>query len=476
VRQLERQPERLPPPPPLPPGFRPQEAPPAVGSIHEGVVESVRPFGLFVSLRGYARQGLVHANNASADMRFSREDGDEDKVKALEWAFPRGQRCFAKVLSVSDDPRGGFRLALSLRAVDQASGADLDPENREAGPGGGGGGGGPGGLSEEPPPLGAVLRGRVADVKPYGLFVSLDGYRRNGLVHSSQVSEHLRLGRDEADEEKVAALLGVVSVGDSVFVKLVEIEPGDGGRLKLGCSMKLVEQRSGRDLDPAGTAYRPRGARGGEGGEAAAEGRREAAVLPGGVVDWGYHRASGAPAAGGQQYELVSEDEGGPPPPPPQDGAPRASRAVTARSPRARKSVEAGALQRAYAGGGRRRGARGDVGGGGGGGAGGRGGDWLARGGGGDPGALQGQGGGAGGEGVAQGGQEGEAQGGEAAQEGAEGEKGAQEGTQGGAQGEAQAAVVTHLSFLVHLAHALVRQRDGAAVRQRHDAREQLLL
>ena len=35
--------------------------------------------------------------------------------------------------------------------------------------------------------VGAILQGCVASVKPYGLFVRLDGFRANGLVHSSQV-------------------------------------------------------------------------------------------------------------------------------------------------------------------------------------------------------------------------------------------------------------------------------------------------
>ena len=36
--------------------------------------------------------------------------------------------------------------------------------------------------------VGAVLRGAVSSVKPYGLFVRLDGFRANALVHLSQVT------------------------------------------------------------------------------------------------------------------------------------------------------------------------------------------------------------------------------------------------------------------------------------------------
>lgn len=47
-----------------------------------------------------------------------------------------------------------------------------------------GGGGGP--SSDEPPEEGSVHRGVVKRIEHYGVFVSLDGFRRQGLVHASQ--------------------------------------------------------------------------------------------------------------------------------------------------------------------------------------------------------------------------------------------------------------------------------------------------
>ncbi len=38
-----------------------------------------------------------------------------------------------------------------------------------------------------PPPIGAILRARVMNVRPFGVFVEMEGYARHGLVHSSQV-------------------------------------------------------------------------------------------------------------------------------------------------------------------------------------------------------------------------------------------------------------------------------------------------
>ena len=36
--------------------------------------------------------------------------------------------------------------------------------------------------------------------------MTLEGYRRDALVHHSQISEDLNLGRDEDDEDKITAL------------------------------------------------------------------------------------------------------------------------------------------------------------------------------------------------------------------------------------------------------------------------------
>lgn len=163
----------------------------------------------------------------------------------------------------------------------------------------------------------------------FAQFVSMDGYRKFGLVHSSQVSNYLSFSREDTDEQKKSELVrlmappahlgqssliylpsdgciptlhvldavfilhfqsGVVTVGEAVFVKVVEIieDDGSGRGPKIQCSMKarpwrlhlgactsvllyccvlgplyselgamlrtgllqLVDQKSGEDLDP----------------------------------------------------------------------------------------------------------------------------------------------------------------------------------------------------------------------------------
>ena len=138
---------------------------------------------MFVSLPGVTRHGLVPANAVSEDMRFGRDDSDDAKVQALEWACPLNSDVWVKLIAVGEDEqRGGLKLTCAMAVVDQATGSDLDPGNtRLDRPRGGPP------ASEEPPPVGSVHRAVVQDIKPYGIFVSLPGFRRSGLVHSSQV-------------------------------------------------------------------------------------------------------------------------------------------------------------------------------------------------------------------------------------------------------------------------------------------------
>ena len=55
------------------------------------------------------------------------------------------------------------------------------------------------------------------------MFVELQGYRRWGMVHLSQLSNHLEVSRDASDEQKMEEIKGVVSEGESLWVKVVEV-------------------------------------------------------------------------------------------------------------------------------------------------------------------------------------------------------------------------------------------------------------
>ena len=77
---------------------------PTLGSIHHAVVVNVRPFGLFVELPGFRRNGLVHNSQISEDVVFSREDDDDVKMKAMEYFAPKGSQ-------VMTPPHTGHPLA-----------------------------------------------------------------------------------------------------------------------------------------------------------------------------------------------------------------------------------------------------------------------------------------------------------------------------------------------------------------------------
>ena len=356
-----------------------------------GVVSSVRPFGVFVRPAGKARDGLVHCTQVSDELTFAREDSDDAKVMAMEYFFPRGAEVWVKVLDVRveggtggyADPndrsgragagagaeggralRGGGRppsapkVSLSMKLVDQETGEDLDPGHAACH---GGDRGfhldfGDRGGDPNPPALHSIARAVVRAVKPYGVFARPEGRARDVLVPSHQVSENLRFDKEDDDAARVAGVEGVVTRGDAVFVKIVEIkdDPRDAaGPPRVTASMKLCDQGSGADLDPDGARYRPAGDRGAE-GDAGARDRRVGAgagdrVRASGVIDWGHHAGDvkqmrllgdGEPPDGGARYDLLEDDpeadremrgarfdgrgpDGRVPPPPPPGGPPR---------------------------------------------------------------------------------------------------------------------------------------------------------
>ncbi|XP_051493876.1 zinc finger CCHC domain-containing protein 17 isoform X1 [Apus apus] len=88
------------------------------------------------------------------------------------------------------------------------------------------------------PELYAIFQGEVATVTEYGAFIKIPGCRKQGLVHRTHMSScHV----DKPSE--------IVDVGDKVWVKLIGKEVKDD-KLKLSLSMKVVNQGTGKDLDP----------------------------------------------------------------------------------------------------------------------------------------------------------------------------------------------------------------------------------
>ncbi|XP_016072813.1 PREDICTED: nucleolar protein of 40 kDa isoform X2 [Miniopterus natalensis] len=91
---------------------------------------------------------------------------------------------------------------------------------------------------ENLPALYTIFQGEVAMVTDYGAFIKIPGCRKQGLVHRT----HMSSCRVDKPSE-------IVDVGDKVWVKLIGREMKND-RIKVSLSMKVVNQGTGKDLDP----------------------------------------------------------------------------------------------------------------------------------------------------------------------------------------------------------------------------------
>ena len=82
------------------------------------------------------------------------------------------------------------------------------------------------GEDEPPPELHSIHRGKVASIKDYGVFVEMEGRRRHGLVHISQISE------DRVDKVKDA-----LKVGQEVEARVIKV---DKTERRVGLSIKAA--------------------------------------------------------------------------------------------------------------------------------------------------------------------------------------------------------------------------------------------
>jgi len=84
--------------------------------------------------------------------------------------------------------------------------------------------------------VGAIYQGTVVKTADFGAFVNFFG-AKDGLVHISQLAP-----------ERVQKTTDVVKEGDKVWVKLLGFD--ERGKVRL--SMKIVDQATGKELEPAG--------------------------------------------------------------------------------------------------------------------------------------------------------------------------------------------------------------------------------
>ncbi len=92
--------------------------------------------------------------------------------------------------------------------------------------------------------IGQIYTGKVVRIVDFGAFVNFLG-SKDGLVHISELADH-----------RVNKVNDIVNEGDTVKVKVIEIERG-----KVRLSMKVVDQQTGEDISDRVSASKPRGDR-----------------------------------------------------------------------------------------------------------------------------------------------------------------------------------------------------------------------
>ena len=134
------------------------------------------------------------------------------------------------------------------------------------------------GIVEEPE-VGKIYNGKVVNIVDFGAFVNFMG-GKDGLVHVSEMRN-----------ERVEKVSDVVSEGQEVKVKVLEVDP----RGKVRLSMRVVDQETGEELEDTrpprepreGGDRGPRGDRGDRGGRDDRGGRRRPGGDRGGDRDRG---------------------------------------------------------------------------------------------------------------------------------------------------------------------------------------------
>jgi small subunit ribosomal protein S1 len=175
------------------------------GSVVRGTVRSLTDFGAFVDLGGI--DGLLHVS----DMSYSRGVKPSEVVKA-------GDEIEVKILKISRETR---KISLGLK--------QLSPD--------------PWTLAVSKYTQGSRIRGKVSRVLDFGAFVELEP-GLEGLVHISELSN-----------QRVRAVTDVVKPGDSIQVRVLEI---DKEARRISLSMKRAAEAAPAATESTTQAGQPK--------------------------------------------------------------------------------------------------------------------------------------------------------------------------------------------------------------------------
>jgi small subunit ribosomal protein S1 len=166
-----------------------------VGSVIQGPVRSVTDFGIFVGIEE-GIDGLVHVS----DLHWTK------KVKHPSELYKKGDVVEAKVLGV-DVQNERFSLGVKQLATD------------------------PWQLIAQKYPVGSKVKGEVASVPDFGVFVRLEE-GVEGLIHVSQLST-----------ERVDKPSSLFKPGDAIEAEVIHVEPHEH---KLGLSIRALKKTEER--------------------------------------------------------------------------------------------------------------------------------------------------------------------------------------------------------------------------------------
>jgi small subunit ribosomal protein S1 len=166
-----------------------------VGTVVKGPVRNVTDFGIFIGVEE-GIDGLVHVS----DLHWTK------KVKHPSDLYKKGDVVEAKVLGVDVQNE---RFSLGVK--------QLNPD--------------PWHVIAQKYPVGSKVKGEVASVPDFGVFVRLEE-GVEGLIHVSQLST-----------ERVDKPASLFKVGDSVEAEVINVEPHER---KLGLSVRALKKTEER--------------------------------------------------------------------------------------------------------------------------------------------------------------------------------------------------------------------------------------
>lgn len=228
-----------------------------MGSIHRASTGDSHRYGIFVKLPGYTLRGLVPVHAAADSIGVLGIQDPELRQQALHFLMPPGTQAWVKVESHRTKSDGSQVYACSMNAVSQADGTDLEsaqsdqPEAQ----------GQPDVLPMQVDDhslrlasdirIGRRFRGRIKAVFPFGAFVQVGSLPFDALLPLKQVSSEKQFQiaiRSFSEDDKLAAILHVIQVGQWVLAKVMEYVPGQPKPLRFTCSLRDVSQLDGSDF------------------------------------------------------------------------------------------------------------------------------------------------------------------------------------------------------------------------------------